>query len=785
MRWLLFLVVCAGCSSLEDVPLGLCGNGVLEANEDCDAHSETCGLPSTPAACRLTCPAGHLCPSGWTCGVDQICRQPSNTWQLSPPFGRPSSVFQVLDLDRSGYPGIAEHAAYELTWYQNHDGALAPFATGHSPSTNLSRSNGSLISDRTAIVATHLPKDDALATIALFQGWDVTLQRIGQDGSFTTFLLPSFPIAIAGQPLGMVTLPDGTQVLGYVTPDLQLVGAPLLGKNAGVPKTLEDLGACRDHLAGSSLLTVATPVRPTLDFAVRVGTATERRICWTTLGQPMQELSMGDADTTQFDTLYLTDIDGNGLLDVFTQGFGGVLMWLQMSKGVFSSPVFDFTGFPPPSTDLNGDHRDDFLWLGGFAVINDGIDLDGSNHRLAPYSSALGYPHLTTVTATDLSHDGIVDLVFGADNGFASACLSDESGGPHGVPRWSCHVQATGLSTVTGLAGLDADGDQVGDAVAFSRDQLALILGRPFTFPGPSAVIGTTLDTQITGLTSMKNPYTVADRAVAMLTLSDGSQAIALERPESTTLEFPLPLSRQVWDVRFDDDDGDHLLDLMVLTDIGVERYRALPAGGFSAAPQHFEIDDPPLTGNPSTEDVYTTNFQFVDLPDEATPAIIGEDKQIVIGVRRGGKYVTRRLSGHSFRAQDLDGDGRNELVFLRNDAFMIARFPPGWTEPVLQTIALPAQSTYQFFVDVSPFDGKLDLVYRDAARDFRVARAQPDGSFDFGAAQPLDALAELRNDKLGPRWLATVDLDGDGLNDVLLATDRGARILRAQVVRR
>src|SRR5687768_5390911 len=72
------------CATLEPLGAGTCGNGVVDANEDCDGFaasgitSSTCGAPSDPEkACRLTCKTAADCPDGWGCATAGICREPS------------------------------------------------------------------------------------------------------------------------------------------------------------------------------------------------------------------------------------------------------------------------------------------------------------------------------------------------------------------------------------------------------------------------------------------------------------------------------------------------------------------------------------------------------------------------------------------------------------------------------------------------------------------------------------------------------------------------------------
>lgn len=73
------------CATLNPLAEGACGNGVIDANEDCDLFAPSslangkCGQPGEGAsACRLKCAAATDCPDGWGCGVTGVCREPSS-----------------------------------------------------------------------------------------------------------------------------------------------------------------------------------------------------------------------------------------------------------------------------------------------------------------------------------------------------------------------------------------------------------------------------------------------------------------------------------------------------------------------------------------------------------------------------------------------------------------------------------------------------------------------------------------------------------------------------------
>src|SRR5688572_22847792 len=75
------------CASLEPLAGGTCGNGVVDANEDCDSYAPSqfatgkCGAAGEGAsACHLKCASGADCPDGWGCSVGGVCRAPSGSF---------------------------------------------------------------------------------------------------------------------------------------------------------------------------------------------------------------------------------------------------------------------------------------------------------------------------------------------------------------------------------------------------------------------------------------------------------------------------------------------------------------------------------------------------------------------------------------------------------------------------------------------------------------------------------------------------------------------------------
>jgi hypothetical protein len=109
------------CTEVPDLELGDCGNRIVEENEDCDGFAEpglTCGPLAADSeevreatACFFVCEPSDdapACPSGWECGRDRRCREPTQTFDedgaTTLPF--PVEDFAVGDVNGDGHADL-------------------------------------------------------------------------------------------------------------------------------------------------------------------------------------------------------------------------------------------------------------------------------------------------------------------------------------------------------------------------------------------------------------------------------------------------------------------------------------------------------------------------------------------------------------------------------------------------------------------------------------------------------------------------------------------------------
>src|SRR5262249_20818104 len=99
-----------GCADLPDIAPHTCGNGVLEANEECESAEAPlrCGAPDTVNQCRYVCAGGASCPAGYGCGNDGVCRHGDNMFDEGPgsPYRVEAFDFSTGDVDGDGFPDL-------------------------------------------------------------------------------------------------------------------------------------------------------------------------------------------------------------------------------------------------------------------------------------------------------------------------------------------------------------------------------------------------------------------------------------------------------------------------------------------------------------------------------------------------------------------------------------------------------------------------------------------------------------------------------------------------------
>ncbi len=98
IRLALLCLLLAACTDFDAVGRGICGNGLLEAGEDCDSSDPSC------VRCAVACTTSDDCPAeGFACGVDNLCHAPIGGFASAvenDPL--PVQDVAITDIDRDG-----------------------------------------------------------------------------------------------------------------------------------------------------------------------------------------------------------------------------------------------------------------------------------------------------------------------------------------------------------------------------------------------------------------------------------------------------------------------------------------------------------------------------------------------------------------------------------------------------------------------------------------------------------------------------------------------------------
>ncbi|MFO0571340.1 MAG: VCBS repeat-containing protein [Polyangiaceae bacterium] len=121
--WFLLLPCVIGCSTLEDISAGVCGNGIVEGDEDCDGEG-SCGKPGSTSECRFVCDTTADCRKGSYCGLDGVCREPEGSFSV-PESGLVTDQqtrVQVGDFDGNGIDdlvSVEESGRFAVRYFES------------------------------------------------------------------------------------------------------------------------------------------------------------------------------------------------------------------------------------------------------------------------------------------------------------------------------------------------------------------------------------------------------------------------------------------------------------------------------------------------------------------------------------------------------------------------------------------------------------------------------------------------------------------------------------------
>ena len=417
------------CTPLGDIPLGVCGNSIVEpdAGEQCDnfeLDAFACYASDAGAgrACHVACGDAGECPVGWGCGTDQVCRKPLGTFQPLAFQSTDVVLLALADFDGDGRRDVVTQGT-GVTRIHYLDGTGAVAATAQVDLLRGTIATGDLTADGLAslVVFDRSVKTDTDGGGLTASGTGLELFRGQSDRTLSASLFKSFPLpgstdarSFPGKVIVQSTHPGADDIVVYAEQpgaDGGTAGAlgyydPLL--NFQVIALFTPAGQLSGDVATGSV-----PNNPDGCDSVVIGfrgekTATVVPLC----KSPTEPNALGAGyrapATISFGSnaingpVLLADVIGNdGILDVVTTSAAGVVALPGASDGSFGAPVIDPVATDGPVfavADVDGDGQPDY-------VDRSGVYFSSTKTRLA------GSENLTAAYARDMNHDGHPDVV--------------------------------------------------------------------------------------------------------------------------------------------------------------------------------------------------------------------------------------------------------------------------------------------------------------------------------------------------------------------------------------
>jgi hypothetical protein len=198
--------IASACSPPDSLDLGKCGNSIVEgdAGEQCDNFPTEGGFlcfgpDAGTRACKIACGDGGACPSGFGCGVDGVCRNPSSPPKFTFASTTQTDVRELSlgDFDGDGRldvvtRGIGATSVYFFDGSGNTSGIGGPISLPRGRVTTGKLPNGGG-ANLVAFDTTPVQLGDAIALIGTgLETW------IGQsDRTLQPILFSSLPIRTA------------------------------------------------------------------------------------------------------------------------------------------------------------------------------------------------------------------------------------------------------------------------------------------------------------------------------------------------------------------------------------------------------------------------------------------------------------------------------------------------------------------------------------------------------------------------------------------------------------
>lgn len=787
MHRLLILVALAGCTDFDDVPRDICGNGLVEAGEDCDSSDPSC------VRCAVACVAASECPSeAYACGVDGFCHAPSGELaRPSAPVTFQADELRVTDLDHDGRGDVLGVSRTSISVrYGDAAGALSAGTSIITPAQTGPASFGDLDGDGSLDVT--LATSEGLVTYASAFGslspLDVEMPlRDGSTGEPIDFV----SIQAIG-PLQFVAfgVADGFVILfvfDFLDDNAFAAAPPCFARLGAVPRTSFDLSRVdlyRVHADGAVNKNVV------LSFTTASGQACVSAITGSTqAGYAIADVTPPTGLLQKKPILADVEADADGCPGLVSSDGGPAA--IKVWDGSFASGRCGFaataTTLPAfPNAPANA------VAIGRIPIRPAifGLSSDGLVMTNGLYGTAIGFVvplyissrPLAHVTYGDLDGDGDVDAV-------AAAATEDDIDILYRFAEGVELLRYDTASRVTTLTIGDYDGNGIGDfaytEAAVDHQKLYVAYGTADRHLAPLQVAAFADVATVTPFEfrDSQDNLSVADDLIVLQPPSAGPATTTLLHgsPQRTMLSFLDPrteataASSVVRGTVVGQFGGDERLDLMTFAAptadaqaLGMRAYQTMgePTGLDTAQSGGTLVD--------GLSDCQLANPTGVCVQD----ALYLARGRAVIAVDRSGRRAMRIEPGQparridalapgmpaqSLHAFDVDGDGTLELVAAFIGSVRICAMD-GDMPSACEEVAVPNVTC----IDAAPGrvgERGLVVLCRDGVTSTIYRITEQGGAL---AATELAQGVSLRS-------LRVDDVTGDGVDDVIAVQGDGS----------
>jgi hypothetical protein len=521
----------AACTAVPRLDSGVCGNRIVEANEDCDGYSgmgpgTACGAPGTSNECSFVCDVagGVVCPEGWGCGQDGRCRQPLGRFDADgrAPIRFPAESLAIGDLDGDGYPDLVGTQGSLLSVrFGSETGEFSakvdvPVPQPVGPLTFALLDDDSLLDVILPISGGLVPllgrEDRGLETVA-YSSLDLRTARFG----VRALVLDAYPDDQNSELLAIVS----AGMRFFDNPTDAYVKEPL--GDRPLSDLVDDLATGDVDGDGSEEFVIAFTGDRTVHLCRGTMSGNDERtlqpICYDTLAVA--------ADLHRGGTR-LTDVDGDGHLDLLaavSPGTGGAEVAVQVAHnrrdGTFdgftaasvfgqrtldprSSNLCERSGsdtradpWPLAAADFNRDGRADYVFSDAIAIARFGTS--SSLPAALTETVCVSSSPWKSAVITDINGDGWLDVAVNLDgsDGIDIYINAGEPARGEMFNKFHVNTDSPPLALRTG----DFDGDLVMDIAFYERvgsgaggtplDRISVIFGSRSGAPSAPVAMGT------------------------------------------------------------------------------------------------------------------------------------------------------------------------------------------------------------------------------------------------------------------------------------------------------